>query len=397
MRIGIVTSTYHPYPGGVPEHVYHTGVELGRLGHDVRVVTTHFGPGQAPNEERVIRIGRSVPVPANGSICPVAVDVRMRAKVRRMLLAERFDVLHLHEPLMPTLCLAVLAEAEAPMVGTFHANYDSTSLGYKLFRPLLTRYIDRLDARIAVSAAAERTVADHFGGEYTVIPNGVDIERFSVAAPASLRDDGTFKILFVGRMEPRKGAKFLFRAMPRILKEVPEARLVVVGSGPLSGYYRSHLPDDVADRVAFAGRVSDEALASYYAGADVFCSPATGGESFGIVLIEAMAAGAAVVASDIAGYRDVVSDGATGLLVRRGDPDSIAAAIVRLARDRGLKQRLIESARSEVRRYSWDRVTRQILDVYESALDRRAAGADEGGEPVVETVKSEEGVEIGMT
>ncbi|MCK4915814.1 MAG: glycosyltransferase family 4 protein [Candidatus Eisenbacteria sp.] len=391
MKIGIVTTTYHPYPGGVPEHVYHICVELGRLGHDVRVVTTHFGSGRAPNEEQVIRIGRSVPVPANGSICPVAVDVRMRGKVRRMLLAERFDVLHLHEPLMPALCLAVLAEAEVPVVGTFHANNEG-ALGYRLFGALLDKYFDKLDARVAVSAAAARTVSRHFGGEYTIIPNGVDIERFSTTAPA--HDEGTFTILFVGRLEPRKGAKFLLRAMPRILREVPRARLVVVGSGPMSGYYRSHLPDGLEDRVVFAGRVSGDALTRYYAEADVFCSPAMGGESFGIVLIEAMAAGAAVVASDIAGYRDVVKDGATGLLVSRGDPDSIAAAIVRLARDGELRRRLVESAGTEVRQYSWDRVTARILDIYESVVDGRAADPGEHGEPVLETEQSEEGVEL---
>lgn len=388
MKIGIVTTTYHPYPGGVPEHVYHTCIELGRLGHDVRVVTTHFRSGRAPNEEQVIRIGRSVPIPANGSICPVAVDVRMRRKVRRALQAARFDVLHVHEPLMPGLCLAVLAEAEVPVVGTFHANNEG-ALGYRLFRSFLDNYLDKLDARIAVSAAAVRTISRHFGGEYTIIPNGVDIERFSITAPA--RDEETFTILFVGRLEPRKGAKFLLRAMPRILREVPRARLVVVGSGPMSGYYRSHLPNNVADRVVFAGRVSGEALTRYYAEADVFCSPATGGESFGIVLIEAMAAGAAVVASDIAGYRDVVKDGVTGLLVRRGDPDSIAEGLIRLARDGELRQRLTESAGREVRQYSWDRVTGRILDVYESVLD---GGAADPRESVLETEWSEEGVEL---
>ncbi len=391
MKIGIVTPTYHPYPGGVPEHVYHTCVELGRLGHDVRVVTSHFGSGRAPNEEQVVRIGRSVSIPANGSICPVAIDVRMRGKVRRMLLAERFDILHLHEPLMPTLCLAVLAEAEVPVVGTFHANNEG-ALGYRLFRSYLGHYIDKLDARIAVSAAAVQTVSRHFGGEYTIIPNGVDIGRFSATAPA--RNEETFTILFVGRLEPRKGAKYLLRAMPRVLREVPRARLVVVGSGPMSGYYRSHLPEGVEDRVVFTGRVSGEALTRYYAEADVFCSPAMGGESFGIVLIEAMAAGAAVVASDIAGYRDVVRDGATGLLVRRGDPDSIAAAIVRLARDGELRQRLVESAGSEVRQYSWDRVTGRILDVYESVLGGGAEDSGKRGEPVLETEWSEEGVEL---
>ena len=393
MKIGIVTPTYYPYPGGVSEHVYHTCVELGRMGHNVRVVTTHFGRDQAPNEEQVIRIGRSFPIPANGSLCPVAVDVRMRAKVRRMLLAERFDVLHLHEPLMPTLCLSVLAEAEVPIVGTFHANNDR-AFGYRLFGSLLENYLDRLDARIAVSAAAMRTVAERFGGDYTVIPNGVDIGRFSTAAPTFSRDDEGFRILFVGRLEPRKGAKFLLRAMPRILREVPEARLTVVGSGPLSRYYRLHLPDGVEDRVVFAGRVSADALASQYAAADVFCSPAMGGESFGIVLIEAMAAGAAVVASDIAGYRDVVSDGATGLLVRRGDPDSIADGVVRLARDDALRRRLVESARSEVRQYAWDRVTRRILAVYESVVDGGAAHPCELVEPIPTAEQSEEGVEI---
>jgi len=375
LKIGIVSSTYHPYPGGVPEHVYHTAEELKRLGHDVRVVTTNFGEGEAPNEEDVIRIGRSVNVPANGSICPVAVDVRMRGKVRRMLERERFDVLHLHEPLMPTLCLAVVAEANAPMVGTFHANNDG-AFGYKLFRPVLDGYFSRLTERIAVSPAARETVSRHFGGEYHIIPNGVDVGRFSNAEPFE-SEEGEFRILFVGRLEPRKGAKFLFRAMPSIMERVPGARLIVVGSGPMSNYYRSHLPEEVTPRVEFVGRVSGADLARHYASADVYCSPATGGESFGIVLIEAMAAGAAVVASDIAGYRDVVDDGRTGLLSLSEDPGSIADAIARLARDDGLRARLVESAREDVWQYSWDRVTGRILEVYEMAVAR--AGRDGAG------------------
>ncbi len=383
MKIGIVTPTYHPYPGGVPEHVYHTYIELTRLGHDVRVLTTHFGPGDAPNEQHVTRVGRSVKVPANGSICPVAVDVRMRAKVRRVFAAERFDVVHLHEPLMPQLCLAALAEATGPTVGTFHAN-DDRALGYRLFGPLLKNYLANLDARIAVSAAARRSVADHFGGDYTIIPNGVDIARFSTAEPLPGSGDGSFNILFVGRLEPRKGAKHLFRALPEIMRDVPHARLTVVGSGPLSGYYRSHLPEGYGDHVEFTGRVSGEMLARYFASADVFCSPATGGESFGIVLIEAMAAGAAVVASDITGYRDVVRDGETGLLTRRGEPESIASAIVRLARDGDLRRRLVESAADDVRQYSWDRVTSRILDVYRSVVP-----GDEG--PVDARTEEEDG------
>lgn len=375
MKIGIVTPTYHPYPGGVPEHVYHVYVELTRLGHDVRVVTSSFGPGDAPNEEHVIRVGRSVKIPANGSICPVAVDVRMRAKIRRVFAAERFDVVHLHEPLMPQLCLAALAESAGPTVGTFHAN-DDRALGYRLFGSLLKSYIANLDARIAVSAAARRSVADHFGGDYTIVPNGVDVERFSTAEPLPGTGTSSFNILFVGRLEPRKGAKYLFRALPEIVREVPNARLTVVGSGPLAGYYRSHLPNGCADHVEFVGRVSGEMLARHFASADVFCSPAMGGESFGIVLIEAMAAGAAVVASDIAGYRDVVKDGHTGILTQRGSPESIASAVIRLARDGNLKSRLVESAGEDVRRYSWDRVTSRILDVYRSVVPEASEAAD---------------------
>jgi phosphatidylinositol alpha-mannosyltransferase len=293
---------------------------------------------------------------------------------------------------MPTLCLAAVAEARVPTVGTFHANHENPRV-YGLFRRVLEGYFSRLSERIAVSPAARETVSRHFGGSYTIIPNGVDIERFADAErfPGT---DGTFRILFVGRLEPRKGAKFLFRAMPAILEQVPDARLVVVGGGPMSDYYKSHLPEIVAEHVEFAGRVSGDDLARHYASADVFCSPAMGGESFGIVLIEAMAAGAAVVASDIGGYRDVVRDGETGLLVRRGDPDHIAEAILALARDGGLKRRLVEAAREDVEQYSWRRVTRRILDVYESAVNGGVPREDGHVRPAVTTEKSEEGAEI---
>lgn len=382
MKIGIVTPTYYPYPGGVPEHVYHTYVELTRGGHDVRVVTTSFGPGEAPNEEHVVRIGRSVSVPANGSMCPVAFGVGMRAQIREALARERFDLLHIHEPLMPTLCLAVLAEAGCPTVGTFHANNDG-AIGYRMFRSALEPHFRKLSGRIAVSREAERTVRDHFAGEYVIIPNGVDVERFSSAEPIPELRDGSFNILFVGRMEPRKGAKHLFRALGSIARDVPRFRLVVVGGGPLTRYYRSFVPESVAGRVLFTGRVSGEMLARHYATADIFCSPATGGESFGIVLIEAMAAGAAVVASDIPGYRDVVEDGVTGLLTRRASPESIAEAITSLARNGNIRRSLVESARRDVRQYSWDRVTARILGVYQSVLSRPGADgpdeSDEGG------------------
>lgn len=349
------------------EHVYNTYRELCRLGHDVRVVTTSFGDGSSPCEDHVIRIGRAISVPANGSICPVAVDLKMAGQLKGVFDAERFDILHLHEPLMPTLCLTALGQADVPIVGTFHAS-NERSLGYRVFRPLLDHYVRRINRRIAVSSAAMETATRHFPGEYSIVPNGVDIERFGSARPLPDLDDGAFNILFVGRMEPRKGAKFLLKAMPAILDAVPNARLVVIGGGPLARYYGSHVSDLCRGRVMFTGFISGDLLARHYASADVFCSPATGGESFGIVLLEAMAARAAIVASDITGYRDVVEDGQTGILVTPGSPESIANAVIKLAGSPDLRDGLVARASETVKRYAWPKVTQEILSEYDAAL-----------------------------
>jgi phosphatidylinositol alpha-mannosyltransferase len=378
MKVGIVTNLFYPYPGGVSEHVRQLYGTLTRFGHDVRVVTTSFGRGMSDVEDHVIRLGRSFPVPTNGSLYPVALHPRMGRMVNEMLARERFDVLHIHEPFMPALCLAVLREAAAPVVGTFHANHESPHT-YGVFRRVLERHEGRLARRIAVSPAARHTIARHIGGEYEIVPNGVDVGQFSSAERLPELDDGRLSVLFVGRMEPRKGVKFLFQAMPEILDAVPECRLTVVGSGPYARYYRSFIPPAAADRVEFAGFVSAEMLPRYYASSDVYCSPATGGESFGIVLVEAMAAGAAVVASDIAGYRDVVKHEETGLLVEPESPGSIAAGVIRLAREGDLRRRLVENAKRDVEQYSWERVTSRIVEVYEAAVaERRGAGRSSG-------------------
>lgn len=367
MKIGIVTPTFHPYPGGVAEHVHHEYLELSRLGHEARIVTSRFGPGESSVEHDVIRVGRAFSVPANGSICPVAFRPGMTARLREVFDRERFDVLHVHEPLMPFLSLSAVDAARAPVVGTFHASNDS-ALGYRMFAGVLGKRFRKLARRICVSEAARASVSPYFGGTYDIIPNGVDVERFSQAEPLEELQDGLFNILFVGRLEPRKGAKHLFMAMPEILSRVPSARLTVVGSGPLSGHYRSFLPEACLERVRFEGRVSGELLARHFATADVYCSPATGGESFGIVLLEAMAAGAAIVASEIPGYRDVVEHGRTGMLVEPRSPEALAGAIVRLHKDPVFLRRLVEGARAAVGRYAWECVTGEILDVLLAAV-----------------------------
>lgn len=389
MKIGIVTQAFYPYPGGVSEHVYHTARVLRELGHDVRIVTTAF-PGEPPDcEEIVLRIGKAMSIPVNGSFCPVAVCSGMKRRIGEMLERERFDVLHLHEPLMPTLCLSVLTQADAPVVGTFHASSDSR-VAQLLADRFLGRHADLLSGRIAVSKAARSTASRYADGDFAIVPNGVDVERFMRAEPIRRLRDGHFNILFVGRMEPRKGAKFLFRALPAILREVPEARLVVVGGGPLSWYYRRYVPRGCESSVLFEGFVSGSMLPRYYATADVFCSPATYGESFGIVLLEAMAAGAAIVASDIPGYRDVIGDNERGLLVRSASPEAIADAVVRLARDPGFRNTLSRRGKRDVERYSWDRVTREILNIYREIVDAgRDGSAGEVSREVEERAQEE--------
>ena len=368
MRIGIVAPTYQPYRGGVGEHVSHLAIELRRSGHDVLVVTTHFGRGGRDEERGVVRIGRAVLVPANGSFCPIAMDPAMRPRMRRALRELRLDVLHVHEPFLPFLSLAAVAESPCPVVATFHASNESP-LGYRIFRRALEPYARRIDERIAVSRAARETVEPFFDGPYEIIPNGVDVARFAEAAPFE-RDASEFNILFVGRLEKRKGLEHLLGAMPLVVKEVPSARLVVVGGGPLASYYRSRVPAGARARVEFLGFVPAADVPRHYRTADIYCSPATGGESFGIVLLEAMAAGSVVVASDIAGYRDVVKDEVTGALVRKGSPDDIARAIIQLARSERTRRRFRESAREDVERYDWSRVAQRILAVY-----RRAAAS----------------------
>jgi phosphatidylinositol alpha-mannosyltransferase len=379
VKIGIVTPNYYPYPGGVTEHVRHTYVELRRLGHDVRVVTTSFGEGETPDAHDVVRVGRSVTVPANGSMCPVAVAPRMVSRLRTIFEREAFDLLHVHEPFMPLLCLAALRAAEMPVVGTFHASNES-SWGYRLFRRALQPYAAKLSKRIAVSASARDTVGRHLGGTYEIVPNGVDVERFASAEPIPELSDGTLNVLFVGRMEPRKGARFLLAALPAIRSALPDSRVTFVGGGPLTWYYRLHVPRSCGDYATFEGRVSADMLPRYFRTADIYCSPATGGESFGIVLLEAMAAGAAIVASNISGYGDVVSHEDTGILVPPGDPSAIADAIVRVGRDEALRGALVGNARRSVERYSWVRVTREILDVYEDAVSGARTGGAPGGE-----------------
>lgn len=369
MRIGIVTQSFPPARGGVAEHAWHTARELQRRGHRVTVITSRFTPFDEDYGLDVRRIGYDLTLPANGAFVNLTVGFALRRRLRQIEVECRFDVVHIHSPLEPILPLLALRTLAAPKVGTFHTYVSSGKVWpYDVFRGFVSASFRRLAGFVAVSEAAERFIAGYFPGDYTIIPNGVDVSRFSPeqAALARFRSPD-FKVLFVGRIDPRKGLRYLLQAFPILYQQVPAIRFIVVGSGILRGYYERFLPRVFRPRVHFEGFVSPEDLPRYYASADVFCAPALGGESFGIVLLEALATGLPVVASNIAGYNSVITDGRDGFLVPAKDSLAIAEALAKLQGNSALRQAMGSRGREKALGYSWERVTGDLEKVYEKA------------------------------
>lgn len=298
MKIGIVLDSYYPHLSGTTEHIYHTSVELHKLGHRVKVITAEYGE-RTPFDENTVRLGRAVYLPLHGTKVTLTLGADLPWQLRRVLEKEDFDLLHIHGPLDPVLPLLSLALSRKVDIGTFHTQFDR-STAYTVCRPVLQKYFRKLHGKIAVSSAARDSFSRYFPGDYRIIPNGVDVVRFSPDR-AKLQEfgDGCPTILFVGMLVPRKGLECLLQAFPRVLRDHPSARLVVVGRGRPPSYYNRYIDPGVAERISFEGAVSPEKLPSYYTSADVYCSPATGKESFGIVLLEATASDVPIVASDI--------------------------------------------------------------------------------------------------
>jgi phosphatidylinositol alpha-mannosyltransferase len=372
LRIGIVTPYGYPLPGGVNEHVRFTYEAMRRLGHDAWVITSAYGRQVPELEGHIIRLGYGFAVPANGSIGRVTVSLRFKQKAQQILRRMDFDVLHFHEPFVPFLSPTFLDASETVNVATFHA-FGGFSPSYWVGSKVTRHLHHKLHGRIAVSGAARHFINRYFPGEYEIIPNGVDLDRFADAEPYEHLRDGTLNILFVGRLEERKGLIHLLRAYHRLRKRRVDARLLVAGAGPKLREYRRYIGLRGIRDVDFLGRVSDEQKARYFASADIFCAPATGQESFGIVLLEAMAAGVPIIASDIHGYKRVVERNVQGILVEPKNPRALAAALYALARDPDLRHELGEAGRRRAPEFSWDRVTDRIVDYYYQTLERVAA------------------------
>jgi phosphatidylinositol alpha-mannosyltransferase len=368
MNIGLVCPYEWTVPGGVGNHVRALAGELRRAGHRVDVLAPAERPVAEPG---FVGLGGSVAVPYNGSVARIAIGPRTLARVRRAVHQGGYDLLHVHEPLSPSVGLLAVTQAgtRVPVVGTFHANLGR-SLALEAAGPLLRRVYDRLAGRIAVSASARDTWQGRFGGAMAVVPNGVGPEFFASPEPLEgWKGDGP-TLLFVGRLEPRKGLTYLVRAFLRLKPAFPRLRLLVVGRDDRHQRDKAMalVPPRLRTDLVFVGSVPQADLPSYYASADVFCAPSLGGESFGIVLAEAMAVGRPVVCSDIGGYRDVVRDGTDGLLVPPRDPEALAEALAGLLDNPARLAAMGEAAAAAARRYAWEVVAGQVEDVYRTVL-----------------------------
>ncbi|GGW96445.1 glycosyltransferase family 4 protein [Streptomyces noursei] len=370
MKIGIVCPYSWDVPGGVQFHIRDLAEHLIRLGHEVSVLAP--ADDETPLPPYVVPAGRAVPVPYNGSVARLNFGFLSAARVRRWLQNGAFDVIHIHEPASPSLGLLACWAAQGPIVATFHTSNPRSRAMIAAY-PILQPALEKISARIAVSEYARRTLVEHLGGDAVVIPNGVDVDFFARAEPRPEWQGRT--IGFIGRIdEPRKGLPVLMKALPAILAAVPDARLLVAGRGDQDEAVAG-LPAELRSRVEFLGMVSDEDKARLLRSVDVYVAPNTGGESFGIILVEAMSAGAPVLASDLDAFAQVLDQGEAGELFANEDAEALAAAAVRLLNAPDRLAELRERGTKHVRRFDWTTVGADILAVYETVTAGASAVA----------------------
>ena len=351
MRIAQVCPYSLTPPGGVQAQVLGLARSLRTLGHEVRVLAPCDGP---PPDAGVTPLGKSVPLAANGSVAPIAPDPACALRTMRALRDEEFDVVHLQEPLVPGPTVTSLLVSDRPVVGTFHR--AGASAAYAAFRPIAKGLAKRLAVRCAVSEDARATAVDAVGGAYELVFNGIEVDRFAKADEIAVEGPS---ILFLGRHEPRKGLGTLLEALAHLPSDV---RVLVASDGPQTEELRARYGGDT--RIEWLGRISDEEKAGYLRGVDVFCAPSISGESFGVVLLEAMAASAPIVASDLPGYRNVANPDVHAVLVPPGDPRELAAGLERVLGDGALRRRLVEAGDARANEFSMDRLAERYLELY---------------------------------
>ncbi len=374
-KIGIVTEYFYPHLGGITEHVYFMSRELLKKGFEVVILTGYKGREAGvtlPPSLRVVHLGESVPFFLNDSFAEVTLGGGLGEKVKSVLEKENFDLLHIHSPFLMVLPILFLKYSRTVTVGTFHTYFDSfgSHFFFRLFRRTIQKYLDKLHGCIAVAPACVEAMSRYFDAEYEIIPNGVDTEWFAhPSGRIEKYEDGAPNVLFLGRLDPRNGLDTLLDAFPRVLEKKPEARLVVVGDGPMRSMYEKQAKDLLGKKIFFEGQINGN-RPDYFAASKAFCYPATKA-SFGITLLEAMAAGTPIVAADNEGFRDVIRDGVNGLLVPQNDPRALAKALVTIIEDPSMAQRLSIEGRRKAEQYSWSHVTDRVLAYYDRVYRRQ--------------------------
>jgi phosphatidyl-myo-inositol alpha-mannosyltransferase len=372
VRIGIACPYSWDVPGGVQQHIRDLAEALIGLGHDVSVISPTDDDKPLPHY--VVPAGKAVPVPYNGSVARLAFGPLSVSRVRRWVKEGNFDVLHVHEPAAPSLSLLACWVASGPIVATVHTAMPRSRVLLAAY-PMLRSALEKVDGRIAVSEAARTTLVEHLGGDAVLIPNGVATHRYRTAEPLGGWPGEGGSIGFLGRMdEPRKGLQVLLKAFEILAPQRDGLRLLVAGPGD-ADEARHKLPEKIRDRVIFLGEVTELQKVRVLHSVDVFCSPNTGGESFGIVTAEAMAAGAPIVASDIEAFRQVLRGGSAGELFAVGDPADLARAATRLLDDPARRAELSVAALAAVADYDWSVVARDVMRVYETVVLGRAVVA----------------------
>lgn len=363
MRVGLVSPYSFDVPGGVQAHVRDLAAQLIRMGHEVSVLAPGDDDTEMPSY--VVPVGRAVPVPYNGATARLSFGPVSATRVRRWIREGEFDVLHVHEPVAPSLSMLACWAAMGPIVATFHVSAER-SRALNAAYGILQTALEKISARIAVSERARTTLVEHLGGDAVVIPNGVSVSAFEGAQPFHGWPGEGQALGFLGRIdEPRKGLPVLLEAFPRLAAEHPGLRILVAGPGDVDDV-RDTIPPALRDRIQFLGLVSDADRSRMLASVDVYVAPNTGGESFGIVLLEAMAAGVPVAASDLEAFRRVLDDGACGALFTTEDASSLAKVVDALLVDPDRRATLRAAGSARVARYDWRRVAAEIEAVYET-------------------------------
>ena len=374
LKLALVSPYDHSYRGGVTDHINSLAYQFRSWGHRVKVIGPCSDPDNVADPD-FIPMGRPVPIPSGGSIARVSLSIWLYPRIRDMLEREAFDLIHLHEPFAGFTSLWTIKASETVNIGTFHTNG-----GHKVYhvggKRLAQPYLRKIHGRIAVSETARKFIKGNFPGDYEIIPNGIQVDNFGPdIRPFEHLRDGKLNILFLGRLDKRKGLKYLLGAYSRLKWDWPDTRLIVVGPGSPDIDSQHIIGERNLQDVMFVGGVSEEDKARYFRSADVYCSPATGKESFGIVLLEAMASGAPIVASRIDGYSDVIKDGYDGVLVPPKDEAALASTIERLLRDKILRSSLSSNGLESVQEYRWDRVAQRVMDHYLVRMEARGGVA----------------------